>query len=328
MKLRCEPGSAAELDQQMRAIIARMQAIDADLGTLLRRMADARLHRRLGFDDLGAYCRNVLGVCPRKAFALIALDRRRSCSRITSAYRSGVLSWHRCLTLLPVLTEQTAEQWIDRAQRVTARRLADEVLWSRMAYDAGLLPETLPPPLGAPLDCDAASLVQFRGTDDGAGHDEKPLGSVLLDVDIRFRAPITVACMLRSAIFARRKPHEPVWMGLLRLLEYVRAFWLSAPKHRDPIFARDGWRCAVPGCSSRRNLHDHHIEFRSRGGGNEQDNRITVCASHHLHGIHAGVVRASGEVSAGLEWLLGCRGMGPPLLCIRAPGELYAEARS
>ena len=44
----------------------------------------------------------------------------------------------------------------------------------------------------------------------------------------------------------------------------------------------------MPACSARRNLHDHHLLFRSRGGGNARDNRITVCAWHHLRGIHQG----------------------------------------
>jgi len=38
-------------------------------------------------------------------------------------------------------------------------------------------------------------------------------------------------------------------------------------EHR--VFARDGWRCTVPGCTSYRNLHDHHIVFRSVGGDDD-----------------------------------------------------------
>jgi hypothetical protein len=36
-----------------------------------------------------------------------------------------------------------------------------------------------------------------------------------------------------------------------------------AKRHR--VFDRDGWRCAVPGCTSMQNLHDRHIRFRSAG---------------------------------------------------------------
>jgi hypothetical protein len=325
MRARAETKTAEHLDRSMREIVARMQEIDADLGMLLCRMADARLHRRLGHDDLGAYCRNALGISTRKVRALIAIERmrRRTGSRITSAYRSGELSWHRCLVLLPVLTEATAEAWVERARQVTARRLADEVMWSRMACDAGLLPVPAPPQLGARLETDFHSFVQIRGRSASGDSNAGAFGAALLDAEIRFRAPASVAAMLRAAMFARLRPGEPVWVGLLRLLEHVRSYWSALPKHRDPIFARDGWRCSVPGCSSRRNLHDHHVEFRSQGGGNEQDNRVAVCASHHQHGIHRGVIRVTGNAGIGLDWALGCRQESGPLLRISGRGETY-----
>jgi hypothetical protein len=353
----CEPGARAhrdhrarmaalwermtpeQLDERMRAVVASMQRIDADIGMLLCRVADLRLHRRLGYADFAAYCRNALGTCTRKARALVAIERarRRTCSPITEAYRSGLLSWHRCLVLLPVLTERTAAAWIERAQQVTARRLADEVMWARMACDAGVQSEPMPPRLGARLEADLRSFVQFRGSSamgisavgsstagvSATGAGKTTFGSVLLDAEIRFRAPVTVADMFRWAIFARHAPGEPVWMGLLRLFEHVRACWTAAPKHRDPVFERDGWRCAVPACSSRRNLHDHHVVFKSLGGGDERDNRVAVCASHHQHGIHRGVVRVTGRASVGLDWQLGCRGASGPWLRVSGRGEVY-----
>jgi hypothetical protein len=107
---------------------------------------------------------------------------------------------------------------------------------------------------------------------------------------------------------------EPRWQALERMLTRVIRDWESEPRHRDPVFARDGWRCAVPGCSTRRTLHDHHIRPRARGGDNHRSNRITVCAAHHLHGIHAGVVRAWGEAPGAVHWELGVRRGAPPLL--------------
>ena len=83
------------------------------------------------------------------------------------------------------------------------------------------------------------------------------------------------------AVLAPRRAGDGIDPALERLLRHVIAHWESAPRHPDPVFARDGWRCTVPACSSRRNLHDHHIRFRSRGGDNARDNRTTVCAAHH-----------------------------------------------
>ena len=80
------------------------------------------------------------------------------------------------------------------------------------------------------------------------------------------------------------------------------------------VFARDGWRCTVPGCSSYRNLQDHHVVFRSAGGSDDEVNRTTLCAWHHLRGVHAGRVRITGRAPRRLRFELGLREGGPPLL--------------
>ncbi|MEN8162138.1 MAG: HNH endonuclease, partial [Myxococcota bacterium] len=44
------------------------------------------------------------------------------------------------------------------------------------------------------------------------------------------------------------------------MLEHCFEAWGARdPKRREyRIYERDGWRCAVPGCTSYRNLHAHH----------------------------------------------------------------------
>ncbi|MHC9542260.1 MAG: hypothetical protein AB9903_22350 [Vulcanimicrobiota bacterium] len=56
--------------------------------------------------------------------------------------------------------------------------------------------------------------------------------------------------------------------------------------HNSEILERDGYQCQVPGCSNRRNLHAHHIEFRSQGGCDEPWNELCLCATHHLWILH------------------------------------------
>jgi hypothetical protein len=56
------------------------------------------------------------------------------------------------------------------------------------------------------------------------------------------------------------------------MLEHCFETWAlpNAKVRRERrVFERDGWRCTVPGCSSYRNLHNHHIEFRSHGGSDD-----------------------------------------------------------
>ncbi|MGV8122482.1 MAG: HNH endonuclease [Candidatus Xenobiia bacterium LiM19] len=52
------------------------------------------------------------------------------------------------------------------------------------------------------------------------------------------------------------------------------------------ILKRDHFQCQVPGCKCRRNLQVHHIVWRSKGGGEEESNKITLCKVHHKHILH------------------------------------------
>jgi HNH endonuclease len=73
----------------------------------------------------------------------------------------------------------------------------------------------------------------------------------------------------------------------------------------DAILVRDGWRCAAPGCSSRRNLEVHHILYRSRGGGDVEWNLVVLCRFHHQRGEHGGLARCDGRAPLDLTWRLG-----------------------
>jgi hypothetical protein len=290
------------LDGRLRAALRAMQRIDCQMGRRIRLMADRRLHRGFGFSSLAGYVRERLGVSPRKARALIALERRSAQTpALADAYREGRISWLRALTVLPV----ASPGWVARAQAVTVRRLVAEVEWALDVRKAGATIE--PPAAGAPLTVPAARQMCARG----------------LEAEVTFTGPASVVALFQSAIAAFRSSGDPPWRGLDELLLHVTAEWERQPRHRDPVFARDGWRCAVPACTSRRELHDHHIVFRSRGGANSRDNRVTVCAWHHLRGLHARRVRAWGRAPDDITWEVGV-GLGHPPL-FRARGDQYLE---
>jgi len=298
--------NAFALDRRMRAALRALQRVDFQMGRLLHLLLTRRLHRLLGFSSAARYAEERLGLSARKARALVALERRSApLPALAAAYRQGQVSWLRASSLLPVADSGSAAAWVARAQAVTLRRLVDEVEWTLAVRDAGG-EAAGPPPVGARLV-----------------RPERQVCAHAVDADITFYAPISVAILLRSAIASLTLPAEPSWRGLERLLDHVHQEWSAQPGHRDPIFARDGWRCAVPACTSRRNLHDHHLLFRSRGGGNARDNRITVCAWHHLRGIHQGRVRAWGTAPDAITWQLGCRPGQPALLTLQ--GDRYVE---
>jgi hypothetical protein len=221
------------------------------------------------------------------------------------AYRAGALSLLQAMTILPVIDEGTAGEWVARAHEVTLRRLADEVEWALIVRD-GARPIAPPPPW--------ASLAIPERQMCARPEWEWP------DAEIVFSAPVSVVALFRSAVLAFAQPTDSLAGGLEALLLHVKAEWEGQPRHRDPVFARDGWRCAVPVCTARRALHDHHVVFRSHGGNNRRENRITLCAWHHLRGIHAGRVRAWGEAPDGITWEIGVRAGRRPLLRVDARG--------
>lgn len=55
-------------------------------------------------------------------------------------------------------------------------------------------------------------------------------------------------------------------------------------EYKNHIIERDGGECVS--CNMNKNLHVHHIKFRSQGGGNDYHNLITLCAFCHQTKAH------------------------------------------
>jgi hypothetical protein len=318
---------AHELDRRLRDVRRVAQRIDYQIGALARLGCDRRLFREAGFATVKLYVESRLGCSASRVWSLIAIEREtwRRGGAFRKAWKEGRLSHLAALTLIPVLDEVSAEAWIQRAQEVTLRRLEDEVAW---ALDHGERPwltaKPAPPALDASVPPGGFSSVdlhevQMRSHGESPRDDLGPGGSARL----AFRVPISVAVLLEIQLRRYRHQRDPDWRAFDRVIAHALLEWTSAPKHRDPVFERDGWRCAVPGCRSRRNLHDHHVRFRSLGGDGSQGNRITVCAAHHLYFIHAGIVCAEGRAPNWLEWKMGCAPGKKPLMRLR--GDRYVN---
>ena len=106
------------------------------------------------------------------------------------------------------------------------------------------------------------------------------------------------------------------------MLEHCFAAWSPEhpkipPDHR--VFERDAWRCTVPGCTSYRNLHSHHILFRSDDGSDEAWNRTSLCAAHHHRCVHEGIgrIRIRGRAPDALRFELPLATYGPGERIIR-----------
>jgi HAMP domain-containing protein len=69
------------------------------------------------------------------------------------------------------------------------------------------------------------------------------------------------------------------------------------------IYIRDRYRCSSPVCT-RRDVTPHHLQFRSAGGSDEDENVAAVCTWCHLFGVHGGRIRAEGTAER-IHWELG-----------------------
>ena len=119
-------------------------------------------------------------------------------------------------------------------------------------------------------------------------------------------APASVRLAREFFVRCRR---TPAWVGLLSLLEEFVLTWdppaEEVRRRSDAVYARAGWRCCAPGCTSRRNLENHHLVHRSSGGGDELWNRECLCRFHHQMGEHGTLARCRGRAPLGVSWRIG-----------------------
>jgi hypothetical protein len=326
-----EEADAFELDRRLRRAVRLEQTLDAAIAPLLRAVTSAGHEWSGEYQTLAAYARDQLGMSVGKARALLRLERAGDvCPELRVAYRCGRLSWVKAQCLLPLLLLEIPGEWrpawVAWAARVTVRRLELDVrralllraghhfAWQRCKFHPEKAQDPIPPAerqLCAPeVDSEATQQLEWR---------------VPREVAWLFHAVReTLRARFRSASGRLLRDGE-VFEALLDCA--LLAWTLRDPRAErpDPVMVRDGYRCAVPGCTSRRNLHGHHVEFRSAGGSDALCNRVTLCAFHHQRCLHAGLLRVRGRAPDGLVFELGLRASGTPLARYRS-GDITCEA--
>ena len=317
-----------ELDARLRRVIRLEQRLGACIGPLLRQVGSKEYEWKGKRWTLGAFARERLGMSPRKARALLRIERAsEGCVELKAAYRDGTLSWLQAQILAPLLVDDEGpdgpwrEAWVAVAGRVTVRRLEEIVEYAlglRRADPARWMRVCADPMCWVRSAEERQVCVEPMPADEGWS--------------VTITAPIEVARLFRAAICSVRRAAEREAGALpdeghafeAMIAHALHAWgvdepWLARKMRRlSPVFERDGWRCTVPGCSSRRNLHAHHIVFRSAGGGDEPANLTTVCAFHHQRGVHAGRIGIHGTAPDGLVFELGLREGQPPLARYRS----------
>jgi hypothetical protein len=346
-----EQADAFELDERFRRALSMEQRLDARIGPLLAVVWDRWVHRALGFPTREAYARERLGMDPTRARALVRLERAAALSEpFARAYRTGALSWVKAGILVPLVSSDPLgrfmEDWVAWAERVTVRRLREDVEWALALEETDPVAFRqsggLPPEARGELDREIGAPRREPGVD-AALQLEREIGAPPREAaeetcSVRFFGPADVVKLFRAVLCTVRRrmerdmgslPTEGEALGAM--LDHALSSWGALDgkvpaRHR--VFDRDGWRCALPGCTSMQNLHDHHIRFRSARGSDALDNRVTLCAFHHLRGVHAARLRCVGRAPDGLTWQMGIRPGAAPLVAYRSGDLQVRPARS
>ena len=316
---------ARELDARLRRAVALEQRREAALGPLLECVAARQLYRWRGYASLEAWACERLGMARSKAFALLRLERsRRAAPELHAAYAAGRLSWVQAQALLPVvlMIPSRAANWVAWAKQTTVRRLRDDVDRAVLLAerDAEAFAQTGGVPEGrAGGKPGGRSRVQTGAKSTSADRTYPP--ARLRTARVFFTATADVARLFRATVCTvqRRLGLRTPGEALDAMLEHCFATWSRfEPGPHHAIFTRDGWRCAVPGCGSYRDLHAHHIRFRSHGGGDEPENLVTLCVWHHQQGVHQRrVVRITGRMPESVRFELPLGAWGPREVAIR-----------
>jgi hypothetical protein len=250
-----EHADAFELDARHRHAVALEQRLDARVGSLLLRVVEGSLHRASGFASLDIYGRERLGLSPRKARALLRLERAgRRCNALATASRTGRLSWVQAHTLVPiaVVADAPHQAWIEWARRVTVRRLEDDVGHALVEHETGQEKVPVPPPTKR----GRGAIASPEGRPTGAGSEaaRRHLGETARPFFVAPR-PATrffqgVLCSVRRRMerIAGQMPTEGD--AFEAMLDHALDSWghpSASLRRTHRVFDRDGWRCTVPG---------------------------------------------------------------------------------
>jgi hypothetical protein len=234
--------------------------------------------RSLGFASLKHYCRERLGMSVRAVQQRAALERKLyDLPSLRQAMQDRRLSYEKARLIARYADEGSVEEWIERAEDMTCIELRRQLQGNEEAQ------------------------MSARG-------------------EFEAWVPRRVAGLL-ALVFAGVRKEAGRWLSpgdcLVEVAKHCRTVWKASQAERNTVqkrvLERDRWLCRVPGCS-RAAAQVHHIEYRSHGGSDDPANLVSLCAAHHLHGVHIGAIRVSGKAPDQLRWEVRGRAGWQPLV--------------
>jgi hypothetical protein len=264
------PIGAHDVDERLRELVRLRHGWDGLVGHLAMLLRMLGLWRDLGFATFGHYCSERLHMSGRTVEQRAALERRLyELPSLRAALQEG-LSYDKARIIARHATERTVDELLRRARDLTCIGLARELEQRAEAQmcSSGWYPVVVPSSTPQVLEAACTAVLHLAGRWLHAGDCFERIAQHFIDT----------------------------WEPVLRRPSTLRA----------RVRARDRHLCQVPGCS-RPGGHVHHIQEQQHGGGDDPENLVTVCATHHLRCLHRGYVRVAGRAPHRLRWELGVR---------------------
>ncbi|MFO0582564.1 MAG: HNH endonuclease [Anaeromyxobacter sp.] len=265
------PPDAYAIKAELIALVRERNELDEKLGQVCLEVKSTRAWRALQFASFQHYCDERLGLAVSTVKNRVALERKcQELPQLREAMRSGKLSYEQARLVSKLATPEDVAAKIEEAAGKTCITLQRETM---------------------------------------AELHRQMWNSEYLDVFVTEE----IDSLLAEAVQAARKAAGR-WIPVADAIEAIARHCLDVwtpivhekMKKAHPIMVRDGGECTVAGCS-RVGDDVHHIEFRSHGGDDSDENQTGMCKPHHLRGLHAGNIWVYGSAPDKLTWILGWR---------------------
>jgi len=273
-----EPGLPVDqIESRLLEAAKRHHLEERNIAYWLHEIDERGLHKERGFSSIGDYSMELVGIKPRKAQYLVFIaGRLEALPGIREAFEAGELPWTKAREIVSVATPETEAEWLDKARALSNRDL-EKAVRRHAGRESG---EFATVTISMPVEV----LAMWNDAYELA---ERLSGSELEKWQV-----------LEPSLAEFLGTHLPAGGAGARETGDEKEL---PDKVRDAVLDRDGWQCKFPGCTMRKMLDVHHIEFRSRLGSKDLGNKISLCRIHHGL-IHRGICKVTGAVGDDLKF--------------------------
>jgi hypothetical protein len=309
--------SIAELDQRLEQAVQENERSERLICDCLLAIAERRGYEKFGFVDIYYYAEGRFGFSPRKTRYLLSLAQKlRRLPRIKQALGEGRLGWTKASRIARVATPEDEVIWLDSALSLSVRELDQKINAERDAMGVKLR-AWLTQDQAAVWDYALEVCRRLNGADLDVGQCLEHIAGEFLstyahianlkeegeccDTDVLEQQPLEdgPSDEEAAALEVEICPDNDNLPCPTASVHYGRTWRF--------VLERDAYRCQYPDCGARRELHVHHIVFRSHSGkkarrrSNSPQNLVTVCVFHHRM-IHARTIGVKGQAPSELMW--------------------------